>query len=147
MEFIRTLSFGEKTFFFLLIIGFIILLLYYFVNKYFVLKKKKQFSNVLFNNSDYIKNISIEEIFILTSNLTRLYILYLIEMKIFGKKTILVFKYGEDSPPYIYPNLTFNNFILITKVFHNWLIFNLSFFLYSISFWIVIILLDYYDFF
>lgn len=86
MEFIRTLSFGEKTFFFLLIIGFIILLLYYFVNKYFVLKNKKQFSNVLFNNSDYIKNISIEEIFILTSNLTRLYILYLIEMKIFGKK-------------------------------------------------------------
>lgn len=85
MDLIQNLSFGDKLFFLTLIFIFITLVVYYFYNNFFIYRNKKELSFLLYGNEDYIEDISLEDIFIMTTSFTRAYISYLIEIVIFKK--------------------------------------------------------------
>ncbi|MEB6479299.1 hypothetical protein [Acinetobacter vivianii] len=130
MQFLNELSFGEKIFFLSLVFNIILLLFYYFFSKKMIVDNKEYIGELLFNDGEYIEKFSLEEIFIFTSSLARVFISYIIEIKILKKEKKFFFKEGESSPTYIYPNLNFINAIRLIENFPKCMIFNVfSFFI------------------
>ncbi|MDM1292647.1 hypothetical protein [Acinetobacter indicus] len=127
MNSITMFNVGEKLFILTLIVSFIMLIFYFLYNKFFIYKNRKEFGFLLYGNDGYIEHVSFEDIFIMTSNFSRVYISYVFEILIFKKNKTVFFKNGEDSNPYIYPNLSFKNMKLIFLKFKGWIIFNISF--------------------
>lgn len=117
MQFLNELNLGEKIFFLSLVFNIILLLLYCFFSKKMIIDNKEYIGELLFNDREYIEKINLEEIFIFTSSLARVFISYIVEIKILKKEKMFFFKEGESSPTYIYPNLNFNNAIRLIENF------------------------------
>ncbi|WP_130804315.1 hypothetical protein [Acinetobacter ihumii] len=132
MQFLNALNYGEKIFFLSLVFNIILLLFYYFFSKKMIIDNKGYIGELLFDDRKYIGEFSLEEIFIFTSSFARVFISYIIEIKILKKEKMFFFKEGESSPTYLYPNLNFNNAIRLIENFPKWMIFNVFFFLYCL---------------
>lgn len=132
MDLIKSLNIGEAIFFFTLIFSFLFLVLYFIYNKFFIYSNRKDLSILLYDNEEYIDHVSLEDIFIMTSNFSRVYISYLFEIIILNKNSMIFFKKGDESNPYLYPNLSFKNMKLIFLNYKAWVVFNLIFFIFCI---------------
>lgn len=134
------MSFSDKIFFGILFVNAIVLVSYYLLNKIFIFHYRLEFGRLLYANEDFIESVSLEDIFIMTANFSRVYISYLIEVVLFGKSTTVFFKLGDESDPYIYPNLSFKNMRYILTHFKKWIVLNLIFHLSCVISFIVLIL-------
>lgn len=141
MDLIKSLNIGEAIFLFTLIFSFLFLVLYFFYNKFFIYSNRKDLSILLYDNEDYIDHLSLEDIFIMTSSLSRVYISYLFEIVLLKKNSMFFFKKGDESNSYIYPNLNFKNMKLIFLNFKYWIIFNLIFFVSCIFLFVFLVFL------
>ena len=74
MNSITMFNVGEKLFILTLIVSFIMLIFYFLYNKFFIYKNRKEFGFLLYGNDEYIEHVSFEDIFIMTSNFSRVYI-------------------------------------------------------------------------
>jgi hypothetical protein len=132
-----------ELFFFLIYLYVFMFLCFYVFTRFHIKSNKDILCKILGVDSSYIKNMKIEDVFIMTGNFGRLYLFYLLEIKILKKEEInFIFK--NKLKFYIYPNLDNFNSIKLIRQFPVWFAFNFLFLLIPVVILLISLIMSYF---
>ena len=114
---------------------------FYILTKCFIKRNISILCKLLGVDSNYIKSMKIEDIFIMTGSFARLYFFYLLEIKVLKRERIR-FLFKNDLDLYVYPNLDNYNAIKLLEKYYIWFFLNFIFVLVPFLIFCILLVID-----
>lgn len=141
MDIINYILYEVSVFFILLYTYIFLFMIFYIITKCFIKRNISILCKFLGVDSNYIKSMKIEDIFIMTGNFARLYFFYLLEIKVLKRERIR-FLFKNDLDLYVYPNLDNYNAIKLLEKYYIWFFLNFIFVLVPFLIFCILLVID-----